>query len=46
MCDHHRGYAGTGSNGRRAFLRSGVAGAIAISVPLGILGGARPGKAA
>jgi NitT/TauT family transport system substrate-binding protein len=44
MCDHHGGYAGTGSVpgsiDRRAFLSGGAAGAIAIGLPLGILGGA------
>jgi NitT/TauT family transport system substrate-binding protein len=43
MCDHHGGYAGTGSVpgsiDRRAFLRGGAAGAIAVGLPLGILGG-------
>jgi hypothetical protein len=44
MCDHHGGLAGTGSVpgaiDRRAFLQSGAAGAIAIGLPLGVLGGA------
>ena len=43
MCDHHGGFAETGSISgsidRRAFLGHGAAGAIAIGLPLGILGG-------
>jgi NitT/TauT family transport system substrate-binding protein len=50
MCDHHGGYAGTGSVSgsidRRAFLSGGAAGAIVIGLPLGILGGAPSAQAA
>ena len=43
MCDHHGGFAETGSISgsidRRAFLGRGAGGAIAIGLPIGILGG-------
>ena len=49
MCDHHGGFAETGSISgsidRRAFLGHGAAGAIAIGLPLGILGGGSSGHA-